>query len=96
MDFLELSRARFSVLEYDNSHIERKLIDKIVEEGIAATAACSNRPQMMLIIDSDEKGRKPNRVVPSKYYVPIEFLICYDKRECRIRPMGGGSFPPFY
>ena len=91
MDFLELARTRFSVLEYEKRPMEQEKIDKIIEAGIAAPTACNNQPQRILVID-DEAGReKLNRVVPSRYYVPTAFLICYDKKECWTRPMDGKS-----
>lgn len=91
MDFLELSKTRFSVLEYDQRHVEQEVVDKIIEAGISAPTACNNQPQRILIIDSDDKKQRLNRAVPSKYYVPIAFLVCYDKRDCWIRPVDGKS-----
>jgi len=87
MDFLELSKTRYSVLEYDGRPVEKKLIDKIIDAGLAAPTACNNQPQRILIIDNDEYRQRLNRVVPSKYYVPVAFLVCYDKHECWTRPM---------
>ena len=89
MEFLELSHMRFSVLEYENRPVEQDKIDKIIEAGISAPTACNNQPQRVLIIDNDEGRQKLKRVVPSKYHIPVAFLICYNKRECWIRPMDG-------
>lgn len=91
MDFLELSRTRFSVLEYDDRPVDQKMIDKIIEAGMAAPTACNNQPQRILIIDSAENRQKLNRVVPSKKFVPAAFLVCYDKKACWTRPMDGKS-----
>ena len=91
MEFLELSHMRFSVLEYENRPVEQEKIDKIIEAGISAPTACNNQPQRVLIIDNDEGRQKLNRIVPSKYHIPVAFLICYNKRECWIRPMDGKS-----
>lgn len=90
MDFLELSKTRFSVIEYDNRPVEQGLIDKIIEAGIAAPTACNNQPQRILIINDDEGREKLNNVVAGGY-APVAFLICYDKNECWIRPMDGKS-----
>ncbi len=91
LDFLELSKKRYSVLVYDHRSVEQNKIDKIIEAGIAAPTACNNQPQRILIIDNDEGRQKLNRVVPSKSYVPLAFLVCYDKLECWKRPMDGKS-----
>ena len=89
MDFLELSHMRYSVLEYDNRPVEQDKINKIIEAGLSAPTACNYQPQRILIIDDDEGRQKLNRVVPSKYYIPVAFLICYNKQECWIWPMDG-------
>lgn len=91
MDFLELSRARFSVLEYEHRPVEQELLDKILEAGLAAPTACNNQPQRILMIRDDTGREKLNRIVPSKYYVPAAFLICYHRQECWTRPMDGKS-----
>ena len=89
MDFLELSRSRFSVLEYVHRPVGQDMIGRIVEAAIAAPTACNNQPQRILVIDSDERRNQLNHVVPSKYYVPVAFLVCYDRNACWVRPMDG-------
>lgn len=91
MDFLELAHSRFSVLEYSEGPVEQEKIDRIIEAGLAAPTACNFQPQRIHIIDNDEGRQKLNRIVPSKYYVPVAFLVCYSKRECWKRPMDGKS-----
>lgn len=91
MGFLDLMKQRFSVLEYSDTPVEQEKIDKIIDAGIASPTACNYQPQRILIINDDEGRQKLNRVVPSKYHVPVAFLICYDKQECWKRPMDGKS-----
>ena len=79
MDFLELSKSRYSVLHYQNKPVPDELLNKIVEAGISAPTACNFQPQKIKLINSDADREKLNRVVPSKYYVPAAFLVCYDK-----------------
>ena len=91
MDFLNLARERFSVLEYDRRAVEQEKIDAILQAALAAPTACNNQPQRVLVIQDDEGREKLNRVVPGKYYVPLAFLVCYDKSECWVRHMDGKS-----
>ena len=42
MDFLELSKSRYSVLHYQNKPIPDELLNKIVEAGISAPTACNS------------------------------------------------------
>ena len=91
MDFLELARARFSVLDYEPRPVEPEKIDRILQAGLAAPTACNLQPQRVLLIDGDAGRQKLRRVAPGRSYVPAAFLICYDRRECWTRPMDGKS-----
>ena len=86
-----MSRTRFSVLEYEDRPVEQEKLEKIIDAGISAPTACNYQPQRILIIDDDERKKRLERVVPGKRTMPLAFLICYDKRECWIRPMDGKS-----
>ena len=89
MGFLELSRERFSVLEYEHESVAMDEIEKILEAGMSAPTACNYQPQRILVIDDDTGRQKINRVVPSRYYIPAAFLVCYSKSACWVRPMDG-------
>ena len=89
MDFLELSKSRYSVLHYQKECVPDNIIRKILEAGISAPTACNFQPEKIKIINTDDLRAKLNRVVPSKYYVPTAFLICYDKTMCWTRKFDG-------
>lgn len=88
-DFLNLARSRFSVLEYKKEPVEESVILRILEAGLAAPTACNFQPQRIKVIKTDEDRDKLNRVIPSKYYVPAAFLICFDRSRSWTRPMDG-------
>ncbi len=89
MDFIELAQRRYSVLEYEHKAVEPEKLDKILEAGLAAPTACNNQPQRIRIIESEEDKQRLNKVVPSKYYMPVALLVCYDKDQCWKRPFDG-------
>ena len=91
MDFLGLSKTRHSVLYYQKKQIPTELIDKILEAGISAPTACNFQPQKIKLIISDDDRERLNHVVPSKYYVPAAFLVCYDINTCWKRSYDGKS-----
>lgn len=91
MNFIELSKKRYSVLEYQEKQVSDQLINKILEAGIAAPTACNFQPQKIKLIVSDEDKERLNHVVPSKYYVPAAILVCYDKSVCWTRSYDGKS-----
>jgi nitroreductase len=90
-DFLDLAHARFSVLAYEQRPVEEELIDRILEAGLAAPTACNNQPQRIKIIHTEVDRQTLNTVVPSKYSLPLAFLVCYDRTESWTRPMDGKS-----
>ena len=91
MDFRELVTERFSVLEYERRTVAPDLVQTILEAGLAAPTACNLQPQRILMIHDEATRSMLSRVVPSRFYVPLAFLVCYDRRECWIRPMDGKS-----
>ena len=91
MDFLELSKQRYSVLHYQKRPISDDLINKILEAGRLAPTACNFQPQRIKLIHTEEDRARLNRVVPSKYYVPAAFVVCYDKTACWTRKFDGKS-----
>ncbi|MBQ3356368.1 MAG: nitroreductase family protein [Oscillospiraceae bacterium] len=90
-DFLDLAEKRFSVLEYTKQHVEEDVIQRILKAGLCAPTACNYQPQRIRVIKTDEDRNKLNHVIPSKYYVPAAFLICFDKNKSWTRPMDGKS-----
>lgn len=91
MDFLELSKSRYSVLRYKKTPVPAELINKILEAGNAAPTACNFQPQKIKILQSDEDRARLNRVIPSSHYVPVAFLVCYDKEASWVRQYDGKS-----
>ena len=91
MEFQKLIRERFSVLEYELRDVEPELVRTILEAGLAAPTACNFQPQRIKVICTDADRAALGRVVPGPYHVPLAFLVCYDLRECWVRPMDGKS-----
>ena len=89
MNFLELARERFSVIDYRQQPVEQEKIDKIIDAALAAPTACNRQPQRILIINDEESRRRLHDVIPGKFDAPVAFLVCYDRNECWIRPMDG-------
>ena len=89
MEYRQLIHERFSVLEYEHRDVAPELVRAILEAGLAAPTACNFQPQRIKVIDDDASRAALGLVVPSRYYVPLAFLVCFDRRECWVRPMDG-------
>ena len=91
MEFLKLAKDRFSVLEYTDQPVETVKLERILEAALAAPTACNNQPQRIVVINDEQSRQKLHRAVPGKYTVPLAFLVCYDSRDCWVRPVDGKS-----
>lgn len=89
MNFLDLVQERYSVLEYKHRLVEDEVIQRILKAGLLAPTACNFQPQRIKVIKTDEDRRRLNNVIPSKYYVPAAFLVCFDRYKSWTRPMDG-------
>ena len=76
-------------MEYELRDVAPELVREILEAGLAASTACNFQPQRIEVIDDDASRAALGHVVPSRYYVPLAFLICFDRREYWVRPMDG-------
>lgn len=54
MDFLELSKARYSCRKFSDRRVPRELLDKILEAGIAAPTAVNTQCFKMWVMTSPE------------------------------------------
>lgn len=90
MTFSEMAKARYSVVAYEEREVEREKVRQILATALAAPTACNFQPQRILLIDTAEKRAALKRAVPGKtFYVPLGFLVCYDRTKCWTRPLDG-------
>lgn len=91
MDFLDLARKRYSVVNYDTKRIEPQVLDKILEAGMLAPTACNLQPQRILVIRTPERKQKLDKLVKSGMYFDTALLVCWDETACWHRPVDGKS-----
>ena len=53
MDFLKFAAERYSVRSFENKHLEKEVIDKILACGHIAPTVCNNQPQSILVLNTD-------------------------------------------
>jgi nitroreductase len=81
MDFLGLTKGRYSVRSYSDRPIEKERLDMILEAGNNAPTACNAQPQRVYVILSDEGREKVKKATSYHYNAPCILMICYDEDE---------------
>ncbi len=81
MNFLELTRKRYSVRSYSDRQIEKDKLDKILEAGRNAPTALNMQPQKIYVIQSDEGREKVKNITQFHYHAPCFLLVCYNENE---------------
>lgn len=86
MDFLELSKTRYSVRDYDDRPIEEEVLSKILQAGRLAPTAKNNQPQRVYVLKSDEAIKKIRENTACSFNAPVVLLVCASKEECWTNP----------
>ncbi len=78
MDFLALTKARFSHRSFSERPIEQEKLDLILEAGRLAPTAGNYQPQRILVIESDEATTNLKLCTPCHYDASLVLLVCYE------------------
>lgn len=94
MDFEKVIAERYSVRKFEDRHLEKDIIDKILHAGHIAPTGCNNQPQRILVLNTDEAISKLKECTRSHFDAPCAMLICYNKDESWERPYDGALSAP--
>lgn len=89
MEFEKLIRERYSVRKFENKHLHKDEIDKILHAGHIAPTGCNYQPQRILVLNSDESIQKLKECTKCHFDAPCAMLVCYNKDESWVRPYDG-------
>ena len=80
MDFLELTKQRYSERFFDSTKmVEQEKLDRILEAGRQAPTAANKQPQRLYVLKSKEALQKAQSAsFSSLYNAPVVVLVCYD------------------
>ncbi|MBR4511265.1 MAG: nitroreductase family protein [Bacteroidales bacterium] len=80
MDFLELTRQRYSERFFDSTKmVEQEKIDRILEAARLSPTAANKQPQRLFVLKSKEALQKAQSASFSSLYgAPVVILLCYD------------------
>ncbi len=91
MDFLKLASDRYSVRSFENKHLEKEDIDKILAAAHVAPTGCNYQPQRILVMNTDESVEKLKGCTNSHFNAPCAMLVCYNKEESWVRKRHDGA-----
>lgn len=94
MDFLKFATERYSVRSFENKHLEKEDIDKILAAAHVAPTGCNNQPHRILVMNTDESVEKLKNCTRSHFNAPCAMLICYNKDESWVRRYDGAMSAP--
>lgn len=78
MDFLTLSKNRYSVRSYSDTPVSEDLIDKILIAAQNAPTAHNNQPQIIYVMRSQEALDIVDASTRARFGAPLVFVVCYD------------------
>lgn len=79
MNFLELSKERYSVRNFDERPVEPEKLQTILEAGRLAPTATNSQPQRIYVLKSKEALSKVRSVTRMAFNAPVVLMVCYDK-----------------
>lgn len=86
MDFIDISKKRRTVRQFDSRPVEKEKIEKILEAGRWAPTAINAQPQRILVLDSEENLKKVSEFCSFGYnqkYVDLD-ASCDDHEHGKI------------
>ena len=89
MDFLKLAEERYSVRKFKEDKLKAEDIENILRAGHLAPTGCTNQPQRILVIESDEAIEKLRKCTRCHFGAPAALLVCYNRDEVWVRKYDG-------
>lgn len=79
MDFLELTKNRYSCRSFMDKPVEQEKLDLILEAGRVAPTARNIQPQRILVLTDKSELSKLSECTKYGWNAPVIMIICYDK-----------------
>lgn len=81
MDFLELSKERYSVRKFSSQKVEDEKLEKILQAGRLAPTAKNSQSHRIFVLKSPDALEKINAATPMAFNAPVVLMVCYDTDE---------------
>lgn len=77
MDFLELTKKRYSVRSYTSQEVEKEKLDYILECARYAPSAVNKQPWQFIVIQSELQKKKLQKVYSAKWFAEAPYISLY-------------------
>lgn len=94
MDFEKVIAERYSVRKFENKHLEKEVVDKILNAGHIAPTGCNFQPQRILVLNTDESVEKLKDCTRCHFDAPCAMVVCCNMDETWTRPYDGKMSAP--
>lgn len=87
MNFLELTKKRFSARSYKSDEVEQEKINYILECARLAPSAVNYQPWHFMVIVSEEQKQKVRQCYGREWFAtaPVYIVVCVDKTIAWVR-----------
>ncbi|MFH0992713.1 MAG: nitroreductase family protein [bacterium] len=79
MDFITMTKERFSVRQYSDQPVESEKIDRILTAARLAPTAHNNQPQRIFVMRTPEALATVDACTRGRFGAPLVLVLCYDK-----------------
>ena len=79
MDFLELSKKRYSVRKFASTTVEAEKLNSILEAGRLAPTAKNCQSHKIFVLQSEDALERIRKATKMAFNAPLVLMICYDK-----------------
>ena len=79
MDFIELSKKRYSVRKFSDKPVEEEKLLKVLEAGRLAPTAKNAQPQKIFVIQKEDDLKRIREATKMAFNAPVVLMVCYDK-----------------
>ncbi len=89
MNFIDLSKKRYSVRKFTDKPVEEELLNKVLEAGRLSPTAVNRQPQRIVVLNEKESLTKIKKCTKYHFDAPVVMIVCYDSDESWKNPFSG-------
>ena len=76
MNFIDLSKKRYSVRKFTDKPVEEELLNKVLEAGRLSPTAVNRQPQRIVVLNEKESLTKIKKCTKYHFDAPVVMIVC--------------------